>query len=316
MNSRPGLPSGNDYRSTRDEFLDTFNDEFPEIQQKVRRDEIGGLDLIVERLDTFKRAISHPQLYEIYGVRPPRGFMLHGPPGCGKTYIARYLSEELGARFVDIPLSKYESKWVGQASESLTEYINMCRLYHAMTDTPVLLFFDEAEEAFKDRNLQGWHGPRVNVLLREMDGLSGDNKGLYFGAATNHLSKVDAALVRPGRLDHIIMFPEYTADALSDVFNAIMIRLNRKSRHFNPFFLTPVDCDVLGSLAYEHRLTPAHVNGLFSDATSAKIKALCAYDKSKVVQKVDCLITIDDLMVGFGVYDEFAVKNRGIGFVV
>jgi len=155
MSTRPGLPS--EIRTPKQEFIDSFDGEFPPLQEKVRRDEIGGLDMIVENLDVYKRAINFPKLYEMYGVRPPRGFILSGPPGCGKTYIAKYLAEELGARFVDIPLSKYESKWVGQAEKKLTEYINMCRVYTSYIGKPVILFFDEAEEAFKSRSMPGWH---------------------------------------------------------------------------------------------------------------------------------------------------------------
>ena len=315
MRRLPSLPSGpSDYPDYNQDFLDKFNNTFPPIREDVRRDEIGGLDLIVDQLDTFKRAIEHPKLYEFYGVRPPRGFILSGPPGCGKTYIAKYLSKELNARFVDIPLSKYESKWVGESSKTLTEFIGLCRGYYEIFNKPVLLFFDEAEEAFKDRNLEGWHGPRVNVLLREMDGLSGDNTGLYFGSASNHTTKIDSAVLRPGRLDFHIKFPKYTADALGDVFHAIMLRLNRKSA-FDPFFLSDNECYSLGSLAYNLGFSPAHVNEVFSRATDAKIKELCLSPES-LVNKSDCLIVFEDLYSKLLSYESIDDKvYKHIGFV-
>ena len=295
------------------EFRERFDGIFPPLEEEVRRDEIGGLDLIVERLDTFKRAIKHPKMYEIYGVRPPRGFLLSGPPGCGKTYIAKYLSKELKARFVDIPLSKYESKWVGESSKTLTEYIDLCRGYYEVFNTPVLLFFDEGEEAFKDRNLEGWHGPRVNVLLREMDGLSGDNSGLYFGAATNHKAKIDRAATRPGRLDFHIDFPEYTMAALADVFRATMIRLNRKSK-FKPFFLSDNEYNILGGRAYIEGFTPAHINELFSRATNMKIKELCDNNK-KIVKKSDCAVGFEEILYQMDNYESLDSKvTSDIGF--
>ena len=314
MSTRPGLPS--EIRTPKQEFIDSFDGEFPPLQEKVRRDEIGGLDMIVENLDVYKRAINFPKLYEMYGVRPPRGFILSGPPGCGKTYIAKYLAEELGARFVDIPLSKYESKWVGQAEKKLTEYINMCRVYTSYIGKPVILFFDEAEEAFKSRSMPGWHAPRVNVLLREMDGLSGDNEGLYFGAATNHVDKVDSALMRPGRLDHHIIIPEYSAKALGDVFRAIKLRLNRRAQHFNPFYLSNKDCNNLGDYAYNMSFTPAHVNGAFSRATSKKIKRICDVTIDEVISKEECLITVDDLFDELREFEVIGDKKTVVGFKV
>ena len=265
---------GNGGTNHTEQFVIKFDNDYPAPVHDVNRDEIGGLDEIIDQLETFKRAVEFPKLYEFYGVNPPKGFILSGPPGYGKTYIAKHMSKALGARFMDVPLSKFESKWVGEAESKLTEIINDGRTYKNVTEQSVLIFFDEAEEAFKDRVLLGWHAPRVNVLLREMDGLSVDNTGIFFGAATNHLARVDPALMRPGRLDYHIEIPEYSSAGLADVVRAVAVRLNRRSQHIDPYVLTEQDHRILGLYANQSKLSPAHINEVFKRAADSKIKEL------------------------------------------
>ena len=276
------------------DFLDDFNMKYPPPKHIIKREEVGGLDEIIEKLETFKRAIEFPQLYEFYGVLTPKGFMLSGPPGYGKTYIAKYLSYDLGARFMDIPLSKFESKWVGDAEKNIVQIIDDARMYKIVTGQNVLIFFDEAEEAFKDRRLMGWHGPRVNSLLREMDGLSVNNDGLFFGAATNHLDNVDPAIMRPGRLDYHLKIEEYSKYGLADVVRATELRLNRRAPNIDPYFITDLEHMEIGTFAKDCNLTPAHINEAFKRAADAKIKELI--DDHEKITRLDFLIQAEDIM--------------------
>jgi len=220
---------------------------------------------------------------------------LSGPPGYGKTYIAKYLAKDLGARFMDIPLSKYEDKYVGESSRKLTEIITDARAYFYIMQKPVLIFFDEAEEAFKDRRLEGWHGPRVNVLLREMDGLTESNDGLFFGGATNHLERVDPALMRPGRMDYHLEIKEYSEYGLADVVRATTLRYNRQAKHTDPFFIADIEHYKLGKFAKQKELTPAHINEAFRRSADAKIKELIEYKQDKIYWK-DFNIYSEDVM--------------------
>jgi len=313
-----GLDDDTSYNSdTTKQWLDWFDAEFPEPVDPIRRDEIGGLEHVIERLDAFRRATEYPKFYKIYGVRPPRGFIMTGPPGCGKTYMARFLAKSLNARFAELPLTKFESKYVGESEKTLANKIHSCRQYFAITETPVLLFFDEAEEAFKDRRLFGWHGPRVNTLLREMDGLTQTNEGIYFGAATNYIERVDPAIMRPGRLDYHIEIGDYDATALADVFRAIAARLNRKAKikKFKPFQLTPGDCKSLGYTACSLNFSPAAVNDVFNRATDAKIKELCDGDDGSKVIKENLIISYPEIRLALETYDVKKAVSRNIGFV-
>lgn len=282
--------------------------------EPVYREDIGGLESILSQLDHFKRGVSNPQLYEIMGARPPKGFMLSGPPGVGKTYIAKYLAQELDARFVDLPLSDFESKWVGEAEKKLLQHLRNFKAYHSVTGKSVLVFFDEAEEIFKSRSMEGWHGPRVNALLREMDGL-GNSEGIVFGAATNHLDRVDSAILRPGRLDYIIHIPTYDAAMLGDVFRAQRDFRNRKALGtYSPFKLSLDDCLSLGEYAKVHGLTPADVAEVYRRSIDEKVRLIIEDKSNKPVSKRAIHVTLSDIQQVLSSYRKKSEEKRRIGF--
>lgn len=305
---------GENFSANEAKFLSRFDREFPPITDVVRRDEIGGLDKILDQIETFKTGINHRSLYHIFGSRPPRGFILQGPPGVGKTMIAKYIATDLGATFVDLPLSKFESKWVGQAASNLMEILDKGRKYHQLTRRPVMYFFDEAEEALKDRSLGGWHGPRVNVLLREMDGL-GNNEGLLFGGATNHLDKIDPAILRPGRMDYVITIPEYTSLMMADVFRATATRLNRLAPHHEPFKADKKDFERLGRLAKDKKLRPADVGEIYRRAVDVKVSWVTSLPGNTPVTGEDSFILPSAIEQQINVYDREGKGSVGrVGF--
>lgn len=304
-------------RSKKELFLESFDMTYPQDVEPVEREDIGGLDAIVEELDRFKRGVEHPFLYEIMGARPPKGFMLEGEPGTGKTMIAKYIATNLGARFVDLPLTMFESKWVGEAEKQLQGHLENFKNYYRLTGQPVLVFFDEAEEVFKSRTAEGWHGPRVNVLLREMDGL-GSSDGVLFGAATNHVSKCDAAILRPGRLDFVLKIPEYTAAMLGDVFRAQARYRNRKSlKSWGPYRLSVEDCAELGRKSHSMKLTPADIAEIYRRVAEGKIKAILEKPDDVIdMEKHEYTIVRQDLESLLQSYTRNGEKiKRKIGFV-
>lgn len=292
-------------------FVDQFDLAYSRPSYDVKKEDIGGLESILDKLEAFEMGIKHGSLYTFMGITPPNGFILSGEPGTGKTFIAKYLAQNLGARFVDLPLNEYESKWVGEAEKALSGHIENMRRYYRITNQKVLLFFDEAEEAFKDRNLQGWHGPRVNVLLREMDGL-GDNRGIIFGAATNHIDKVDPALLRAGRFDFKIQMPEYDGKMLAEVYVAVAQRLNRKAPHHDPYFITLDEAKQLGQMAQSRRLSPADISEVFRLTAEEKVKQMVKTDK-KVFESDDYIVVAKDLERAMEQYKKKEEKKR-IGF--
>lgn len=298
------------YPSPIAEWLYKFDDEFDERDPEVYKDEIGGLDSVLDKIQVFKNGITHRGLYSMMGITPPNGFILQGPPGYGKTYLAKYMAHNLDVRFIDLPLNQYESKWVGEAEKTLGHKLEKMLRYHRWTKQKVLLFMDEAEEALKDRSLEGWHGPRVNLLLRYMDGM-GENNGIIYGAATNHIDKVDPAFLRAGRLDFIIEIKDYDSAQMADVFRATQVKYNRQAPHHEPFQLTTEDMKELGRKAKIRKLTPADINEVFRLAGEDKVRKMIELPEGQVLVLGDYTVVRDDLEKVIADYRRLGEKRIG-----
>src|SRR5437588_7894927 len=166
--------------------------------------DVGGMEEVKRRLHVaLIGPIRNPELREAYRKSLRGGLMLYGPPGCGKTFIARATAGELGARFLGIGLSDVLDMWFGNSERRLHEIFQ-----HARRSAPCVVFFDELDAIGQKRaNLQGAGAMRnvVNQLLAEMDGIGPDNEGVFLLGATNHPWHVDTALMRPGRFDRMAL---------------------------------------------------------------------------------------------------------------
>jgi SpoVK/Ycf46/Vps4 family AAA+-type ATPase len=156
---------------------------------------------VKRRLDlSFLAPLSNPELRAQFGKSLRGGLLLWGPPGCGKTYIARALAGELAASFYEIGLNDVLDMWIGSSERNLHAIFDVAR-EHA----PCLLFFDEIDAlGHKRSNLRGGGSAMrgvVNQFLVELDGASTNNEGVFVLAASNHPWDVDTALLRPGRFD-------------------------------------------------------------------------------------------------------------------
>ena len=166
--------------------------------------EVGGMEDVKRRLSVaFLAPLRNPELRKAYGKSLRGGLLLYGPPGCGKTFIARATAGELGARFLGIGLSDVLDMWFGNSERRLHEIFQ-----HARRNAPCVVFFDELDAIGQKRaNLQGAGSMRnvVNQLLAEMDGVNTDNEGVFLLGATNHPWDVDSAMLRPGRFDRMAL---------------------------------------------------------------------------------------------------------------
>lgn len=170
----------------------------------VRLADVGGMEAVKERLElTFLGPMRNPQLAKAFGASMSGGLLLYGPPGCGKTFIARAVAGELGARFYPVGIADVLDMWTGRSERNLAEIFAAAR-----RNAPCVLFFDEIDALGQKRsNLQYSAAMRntVNLLLSELDSLGGDNDGVFVLAATNHPWDVDTALRRPGRFDRMLL---------------------------------------------------------------------------------------------------------------
>ena len=198
---------------TADELLDGWTDSDappePELgllsRPEITLADIGGLADVKRRLElSFLAPMRNPELRLQFSKSLRGGLMLWGPPGCGKTFIARALAGELGASFYEVGLADVLDMYIGSSERNLRSIFDAAR-----RNRPCLLFFDEID-ALGQRRSHLRHGGAamrgtVNQLLAEMDGASSDNEGIFVLAASNHPWDVDPALLRPGRFDRSVL---------------------------------------------------------------------------------------------------------------
>ncbi len=173
--------------------------------------DVGGMESVKARLErAFLGPLKNPEMYKSFGREIRGGLVLFGPPGCGKTFIARALAGEIGARFVDVGLSDVLDMWLGESERKLHELFE-----NARRQTPAVIFLDEVDALGQRRSQLKGAGGRtlVNQLLAELDGFKSRNKGVFVLGATNHPWDLDPALRRPGRFDQLVFVPPPDAPA-------------------------------------------------------------------------------------------------------
>lgn len=186
-------------------------DPTPE-RPEIRLADVGGMENVKREIQvSFLLPMLQPELRATYNAAVGGGLLLYGPPGCGKTFIARALAGELGASFVAVSLADVLDMWLGQSEKNVRALFEQAR-----TNRPAVIFLDEVDAIGQKRtNLRNNPAMRgtVNQLLSEMDGATGLNDGIYVLAATNQPWDVDPALRRPGRFDRTIFVspPDQTA---------------------------------------------------------------------------------------------------------
>jgi transitional endoplasmic reticulum ATPase len=185
-----------------------LENEFSVLSEDVHFSDVGGLECVVSQIRNFEYGMQYPKLYEAYGIKTPRGLLLHGPPGCGKTMIAKAISNELGAYFLEIPVTRFISKWVGEAEKTLDAILRKCNDIYEKQGVKVVACLDEAEQVFGKRghDSSGVMDRCLSVWLRYMDGMAkGD--GIIYVALTNRVDMIDDAIKRAGRFDYIVEIP-------------------------------------------------------------------------------------------------------------
>lgn len=188
----------------------------------VTWEDIGGLEDVKANLrEMILYPIEHPDKFHKFGMKPSKGVLFYGPPGCGKTLLAKAVANECSSNFISIKGPELLTMWFGESEANVRDIFDKAR-----GASPCVLFFDELDSVGTARGSSqgdaGGAGDRVlNQLLTEMDG-AGSKKNLFFIGATNRPDILDEALIRPGRLDQLIYIPLPDKGARKNIFKAVL----------------------------------------------------------------------------------------------
>lgn len=186
---------------------ETFDDADERFLQKptINFSDVGGMDTVKKEIELkIIKPLLHPELYKAYGKKIGGGILLYGPPGCGKTFIAKATAGQVNAKFISVGLNDILDMWIGNSEKNLHDVFELAR-----QNTPCVLFIDEIDALGASRSDMKQSSGRhlINQFLQELDGIDSSNEGVLILGATNTPWHLDPAFRRPGRFDRIVFVP-------------------------------------------------------------------------------------------------------------
>jgi transitional endoplasmic reticulum ATPase len=273
------LPSSSMNDELTEEDFDEDSSYFME-KPKWKFQDVGGMQRVKEEISIkIIQPLKNPDLYKAFGKKTGGGILLYGPPGCGKTFIAKATAGEIDAKFINIGLHDILDMWVGNSEKNLHEIFEMAR-----RNTPCVLFFDEVDAMGASRSDLKQSAMRhvINQFLAELDGVESDNEGVLILAATNAPWSVDPAFRRPGRFDRIIFVEPPDASAREEILKSM---LNGKP-------VTDIDTAKIAAAAQEYSGADLHAaidiaveDKLRESMSKGSIQALTTKDLLKAVKE-------------------------------
>lgn len=171
----------------------------------VNFSDVGGMEAVKKEIELkIIKPLLHTELYKAYGKKVGGGILLYGPPGCGKTFMAKATAGQVNAKFISVGLNDILDMWIGNSEKNLHEIFELAR-----NNTPCVLFIDEIDALGASRSDMKQSSGRhlINQFLQELDGINSTNEGVLIIGATNTPWNLDPAFRRPGRFDRIVFVP-------------------------------------------------------------------------------------------------------------
>ncbi|MCX6814667.1 MAG: CDC48 family AAA ATPase [Candidatus Aenigmarchaeota archaeon] len=252
---------------------------------KVKWDDVGGLNEVKESLrEIVEWPLNHPESFERIGIRPPKGILLYGPPGSGKTLLARAVATESGANFISIKGPEIFSKWVGESEKHIRDIFRRARQV-----APAIIFFDEIDALAPLRGLEVGTRVSENIvsqILTEMSGLE-DMHNVVVIAATNRPDILDPAILRPGRFDRQVLVPAPDEEARLEI-----LKIHTKKMPLKGVDLKPIAKETEGysGADLEALVREAGLNALRKDF---KAKSVGKKEFEEAVKRVKPSVTPD-----------------------
>ena len=255
------------------------SDSTPQIaveKPTIKFDSVGGMEELKEEIRMkIIHPIQHADMFKAYGKSIGGGILMYGPPGCGKTHLARATAGEINAGFISVGISDVLDMWIGNSERNLHELFQQAR-----NNSPCVMFFDEVDALGASRTDMKTSAGRhlINQFLSEMDGVTHSNEGVLILAATNAPWHLDSAFRRPGRFDRILFVPPPDAEARASILRILLTgkpvdSIDHKYVAKIANELSGADLTALIDMAVEAKLTEALKTGVPKPITTKDLAA-------------------------------------------
>lgn len=231
----------------------------------INFNDVGGMIELKKEIELkIIKPLLHPDLYKAYGKKVGGGILMYGPPGCGKTFLAKATAGQVKARFMNVSLNDILDMWIGNSEKNLHQMFEEAR-----QNTPCVLFFDEIDALGASRSDMKHSSGRhlINQFLLELDGIDNNNEGILILGATNTPWNLDPAFRRPGRFDRIVFVPPPDITAREAILRIKLKGKPTEAIHFDVLakkleHYSGADIEALIDLAIEEKLEASFVDGI------------------------------------------------------